>query len=112
MFLRAGLVTFGHAMFYAVGAYTAGFGSKWFGMREAFVLVPLGILLAPWWPPWWGYSSAKYRGVFFAMLNLAVSMILYAIFCSSSTGSPAARTESQYAPQRFSALFQRATFPS
>ena len=44
------------------------------------------------------------------MLNLAVSMILCMSFCSSSTGSPAARTGSQYAPQRFSALFQRATF--
>jgi branched-chain amino acid transport system permease protein len=79
LFLRAGLVTFGHAMFYAVGAYTAGFGSKWFGMREAFVLVPLGILLGALVAALVGLLMAKYRGVFFAMLNLAVSMILYAI---------------------------------
>jgi branched-chain amino acid transport system permease protein len=79
LFLRAGLVTFGHAMFYAVGAYTAGFGSKWFGMREAFVLVPLGILLGALLASLVGLLMAKYRGVFFAMLNLAVSMILYAI---------------------------------
>ena len=79
LFLRAGLVTFGHAMFYAVGAYTAGFGSKWFGMREAFVLVPLGILLGALVAALVGLLMAKYRGVFFAMLNLAVSMILYAV---------------------------------
>ncbi len=42
LFLRGGLVSFGHALFYAVGAYTAGFAAKWFGVREAVLLVPLG----------------------------------------------------------------------
>ena len=42
LFLRGGLVSFGHALFYAVGAYTAGFAAKWFGVREALLLVPLG----------------------------------------------------------------------
>lgn len=79
LFLRAGLVTFGHALFYAVGAYTAGFGSKWFGMREAFLLVPLGIVFGALVAALVGLFMARYRGVFFAMLNLAVSMILYAI---------------------------------
>ena len=34
LFLRGGLVSFGHALFYAVGAYTAGFAAKWFGVRR------------------------------------------------------------------------------
>ena len=79
LFLRAGLVTFGHALFYAVGAYTAGFGSKWFGIRDIVLLVPLGALLGALVAALLGLFIARYRGVFFSMLNLAVSMIVYAI---------------------------------
>jgi branched-chain amino acid transport system permease protein len=79
LFLRGGLVTFGHALFYAVGAYTAGFGSKWFGVRDVVFLVPVGALLGALVAAVVGLFIARYRGVFFSMLNLAVSMILYAI---------------------------------
>jgi ABC-type branched-subunit amino acid transport system permease subunit len=79
LFLRAGLVSFGHALFYAIGAYTVGFASKWFGVHEAVLLVPLGTLLGAGVAALVGLLIARYRGVFFAMLNLAVSMILYAI---------------------------------
>jgi len=78
LFLRAGLVSFGHALFYGIGAYTVGFSAKWFGVREALLLVPLGALLAAGVAALIGLFMARYRGVFFAMLNLAVSMILYA----------------------------------
>lgn len=79
LFLRGGLVTFGHALFYAVGAYTAGFGAKWFGVRDVVLLLPAGLLLGGLVAALVGLFIARYRGVFFAMLNLAVSMILYAI---------------------------------
>jgi len=79
LFLRAGLVSFGHALFYAVGAYSVGFAYKWFGLREALLLVPLGACLGGAVAAIIGLFMARYRGVFFAMLNLAVSMILYAI---------------------------------
>ncbi len=79
LFLRAGLVSFGHALFYGVGAYTVGFSAKWFGLGEALLLVPLGALLAAGVAALVGLFMARYRGVFFAMLNLAVSMILYAV---------------------------------
>src|SRR5688572_25129388 len=78
LFLRAGLVSFGHGLFYAVGAYTVGFGVKWAGLREALLLVPLGALGAAVVAACVGVVMARYRGVFFAMLNLAFSMILYA----------------------------------
>ncbi|MBI3327318.1 MAG: branched-chain amino acid ABC transporter permease [Nitrospinae bacterium] len=79
LFLRAGLVSFGHALFYGVGAYTVGFSAKWFGLGEALLLVPLGALLAAGVAALVGLFMARYRGVFFAMLNLAVSMLLYAV---------------------------------
>lgn len=78
LFLRAGMVTFGHALFYAAGAYTVGFSAKWFDFREAVVLVPLGALAGLVTAALVGLVMARYRGVFFAMLNLAFSMILYA----------------------------------
>jgi branched-chain amino acid transport system permease protein len=78
LFLRAGLVSFGHGLFYAVGAYTVGFSVKWVGLREALLLVPLGALCAAAVAALVGIVMARYRGVFFAMLNLAFSMILYA----------------------------------
>ena len=79
LFLRAGLVSFGHALFYAVGAYSVGFAYKWLGLREVLLLVPLGVCLGAGAAAIIGLFIARYRGVFFAMLNLAVSMILYAI---------------------------------
>lgn len=78
LFLRAGLVSFGHGLFYAVGAYTAGFAIKWWGLRDALILVPLGTLCGAVVAALIGVVMARYRGVFFAMLNLAFSMILYA----------------------------------
>src|SRR3990172_2953801 len=52
LLLRGGLVSFGHGMFFATGAYTAAL---------------LGLLIA------------RYRGIFFAMLNMAISMVVYAL---------------------------------
>ena len=79
LFLRAGMVTFGHAMFYAVGAYTVGFSAKWFGFRDILVLLPLGGLLGAGLAALVGLVMARYREVFFAMLNLAFSMMLYGV---------------------------------
>jgi ABC-type branched-subunit amino acid transport system permease subunit len=79
LFLRGGLVSFGHALFYAIGAYTVGFAYKWFGVREAMLLAPLGLCLGAGAAALLGLIMARYRGVFFAMLNLALSMILYAL---------------------------------
>jgi branched-chain amino acid transport system permease protein len=79
LFLRANQVTFGHAMFYAVGAYTVGFGVKWFGLRDMVLLVPLGALLGAAVAALIGLVMARYREVFFAMLNLAFSMMLYGV---------------------------------
>jgi branched-chain amino acid transport system permease protein len=84
LFLRGGQVTFGHALFYGVGVYTAGFSVKWFGFRDALVLVPVGALAGLIMAALVGLIMARYRGVFFAMLNLAFSMILYAVLLTCS----------------------------
>ena len=79
LFLRANLVTFGHAMFYAVGAYAVGFSVKWLGIHDMILLLPVGTLLGAGIAALVGLVMARYREVFFAMLNLAFSMMLYGV---------------------------------
>ena len=75
--LRGGLLTFGYALFYATGAYAVGFSVKWWGVHELLLLVPLGGLAGFVMASLVGLIMARYREVFFAMLNLAFSMILF-----------------------------------
>ena len=80
LLLRAGLVSFGQALYYCLGAYAAGALGRFFGVSDIFVAdarrrrgwrrssrFVLGFLLA------------RYRGIFFGLLCLALSMILYGL---------------------------------
>ena len=78
--LRGGLLTFGHALFYATGAYTVGFMVKYFGVQELLIVLPLGALTGFIMAALVGLIMARYREVFFAMLNLAFSMMLFGAF--------------------------------
>ncbi|MBT5051021.1 MAG: branched-chain amino acid ABC transporter permease [Rhodospirillaceae bacterium] len=75
--LRGGLLTFGHALYYATGAYAVGFSVKWLGVHELMLLIPLGALAGLLMAALVGLIMARYREVFFAMLNLAFSMMLF-----------------------------------
>ncbi len=79
LLLRGGLVSFGHGMFFASGAYTVGLAMKWFGLREAVVLTVLGVVISAVVAALVGLFIARYRGIFFAMLNMAISMVVYAL---------------------------------
>jgi ABC-type branched-subunit amino acid transport system permease subunit len=77
--MRGGLVSFGQGTFYCAGAYAAGLAMRSFDIGDAALLVGLGafaglilgLLIAP--------LLASYRGIFFATLTLALSMIVYGI---------------------------------
>ncbi len=77
--MRAGLVSFGQGLFFAASAYAAGFAMRWWGIREAMVLVPWGVFVAGVVGGLVGLLVARYREIFFAMLTLAFSMVLYGI---------------------------------
>ncbi len=77
--LRANLVSFGHGLYFATGAYTVGFAMKRFEVREALVLLPLGFLAGILIAAIVGLFLARYRGIFFGMLTLGFSMILYSL---------------------------------
>ncbi|HTS53831.1 MAG TPA: branched-chain amino acid ABC transporter permease [Burkholderiales bacterium] len=77
LLLRGKLLTFGHALYYAVGAYAAGMAVKYFGVREALLLLALALLAGVAMSAFLGLLVARYRAVYFALLNLAFSMVLY-----------------------------------
>lgn len=76
---RAGLVSFGQALYYAIGAYGVALVSRLTGVTDAFLLVIIGGLAAGIVAFLIGFLLASYREIFFAMLSLAVSMILYGV---------------------------------
>ncbi|MEK9646852.1 MAG: branched-chain amino acid ABC transporter permease [Alphaproteobacteria bacterium] len=84
---RTGLVSFGHALFFGFGAYTVAM-LQLAGINEIFVLVICGTLTAGILAYILGLLLRQYRAIFFALLNLAFSMILYGILAKlESLGS-------------------------
>jgi branched-chain amino acid transport system permease protein len=82
--MRAGLVSFGQGLFYGLGAYAAGLATNFLGVTDAIALVLLGGAVAAVTGLLLGFFMARYRDIFFAMLSLALSMILYGILVRSS----------------------------
>jgi branched-chain amino acid transport system permease protein len=82
--MRAGLVSFGQSLYYGLGAYAAGLAANFYGITDAFVLVLLGGFVAALIGLALGFVMARYREIFFAMLSLALAMILYGILVRSA----------------------------
>jgi ABC-type branched-subunit amino acid transport system permease subunit len=85
LMLRAGLVSFGQALYYCLGAYTAGTLMHFYQIKEALILIPAGMLTAALLAAILGILMANYRGIFFGLLSLAFSMILYGVIVKSSS---------------------------
>ncbi|HZH26483.1 MAG TPA: branched-chain amino acid ABC transporter permease [Azospirillaceae bacterium] len=81
--MRSGVVSFGQGLMFATGGYAAALAFNRLGITEAPALLLLGgvcgavpgILIGP--------LLARYRGIFFAMLTLAMSMVLYGALVKS-----------------------------
>ena len=82
--LRAGLVSFGQGLYYCLGAYAAGMLSQYYGVRETVTLLASGAAVAAAVAVLLGFLLANYRGIFFGLLSLAFSMILYGIIVKSA----------------------------
>jgi len=81
--MRAGLVSFGQGLYFCVGGYAAGMAAKFMGISDLFVLLAFGIIAALVLSTVLGFLLRKYREIFFAMLSLAVSMILFGLLSST-----------------------------
>jgi len=82
---RSGLVPFGQALYYAIGAYTVALIGRYSGVHDIFFMVVVAALLAALTAYLTGLLLARYREIFFAMLSLAMSMILYGILVKTET---------------------------
>jgi len=82
---RAGLVSFGQALYYCIGAYVVALTARWTGITDAFLLVLLAGIGAGITAVLVGFLLARYREIFFAMLSLALSMILYGVLVKTES---------------------------
>lgn len=82
--MRAGLVSFGQALFYCVGGYGVGLGAQYLGITDVFALLALATTAAVLLALLCGFLLTRYREIFFAMLTMALSMILYGVLVKSS----------------------------
>jgi len=79
LLLQAGQVSFGHAMFFATGAYTAAFWGKYVGGGDIVLFIALGGITSAVFGLIVGLFVVRYREIFFGMLNLAFSMVLWSL---------------------------------
>lgn len=76
---RSGQVSFGHAMFACVSAYAVAFIAKAFPSMDGLWLIVLATLVGTVFAIVLGSFVVRYRGIFFGMLNLAISMVIVAL---------------------------------
>lgn len=85
LMMRGGVVSFGQGLVFAAGGYAAALLSNKLGVSDALLLAAAGgaaavLLAAPFAP-----LLARYRGIFFAMLTLALSMVLYGVLMKTES---------------------------
>lgn len=85
LLLRAGLVPFGHALYYCLGGYVAGLAKPWLGLSDTLALLVLATVISGVVAFGAGFLMRRYRGIFFAMLSMALSMILYGVLLKSQS---------------------------
>jgi ABC-type branched-subunit amino acid transport system permease subunit len=82
--MRGGGATFGQGMFFALGAYAAALAPSLLGINDALLRTLLGTLVAGLAGAVFAPLLVRYRGIFFAMLTLALSMVLFGILSKSN----------------------------
>jgi branched-chain amino acid transport system permease protein len=84
LLMRTGLVSFGQGLYFGLGAYSAALLAHWWSIGDAALMIVSGTLCAGGLAAVLGLLLARYREIFFAMLSLAFSMILYGLLVKSS----------------------------
>src|SRR5262244_2940276 len=64
LLLRGKLLTFGHALYYAAGAYAAGLAVKYLGLHDGFALIGIAIVAGAATSAVLGLLVTRYRGVY------------------------------------------------
>jgi branched-chain amino acid transport system permease protein len=84
LLMRTGLVSFGQGLYYGIGGYAAGLVADAFHVSDALPMLVAGTVAAAAVAAVVGLLLARYRSIFFAMLSLAFSMILYGLLVKTS----------------------------
>lgn len=74
----SGVVSFGHAAFFGLGAYGAALSLKWFALPMEAAL-PAGLLLATTGAVIIGAFVVRLSGIYLAMMTLAAAQIIFAV---------------------------------
>lgn len=75
----AGQISFGHALFVCAGGYAVAFTTRLWTQLDSAVLLLIGTAIGALVGVVVGSFVVRYRGIFFGMLNLALSMVLFAV---------------------------------
>lgn len=84
LLMRTGLVSFGQGLYYCLGGYVVGIAGTQWGITDVALLLAIAILVALLLSAILGLLLCRYRDIFFAMLTMATSMILYGILVKST----------------------------
>jgi ABC-type branched-subunit amino acid transport system permease subunit len=82
--MRGGGASFGQGMFFAIGAYVAALAPQTLGLHDALLRALLGTVAAGVVGALFAPLLARYRGIFLAMLTLALSMVLFGLLSKTS----------------------------
>lgn len=77
--MRTGLVSFGQGLYFCIGGYAAGMAGKFWGVTDLFLLMILGVMTSLIIAFVAGFLLRRYREIFYAMLSLSLSMILFGL---------------------------------
>jgi branched-chain amino acid transport system permease protein len=77
LFGYTGLLSFGHALFMAVGAYTAAFLTSKFSVLYMEIILVVSVIVASILAALIGAICVRYIKIYFAMLTLAFGMLFY-----------------------------------
>jgi ABC-type branched-subunit amino acid transport system permease subunit len=84
LLMRTGLVSFGQGLYFGLGAYAAALLGHGVGLTDAAAMMFAGTVCAAIVASVLGLLLARYRNIFFAMLSLAFSMVLYGLLVKST----------------------------
>jgi len=77
-----GLLSFGHSAFFGIGAYTVGFLLRNLGIHSMELYILIGIPIVAIASTLFGYICVRHTRIFFGILTLALSQVLYSLALS------------------------------
>ena len=74
-----GLLSFGHSAYFGVGAYTVAFMVRYLGVSSMEIYILGGILVTALISAVFGFVCVRHTRIFFAILTLALSQVLWTL---------------------------------